>query len=1791
MDRRLALLVALLLPGCTGPTDTAQSEQTPVRVGQAEQEKQVMENPIDTSEFSLDEGSSDRAEMPTEENAQETAMPAAGKLPPLVVEGAPVPPEPFSGQENAPGTPIPEAVQRTLSSYSDESFDALVKLILTYPQAEVRAKACEKLDGMYDSRSAEALLTARAAVRDPDPSVRAAAVGAIRWGFEQDGWKAGEALGELVTVIQEEDAANAVLSTLQELGPAAAPTVPYLMALLDDPAVENKNDIVIALGAIGEPAKLAIAKIAAFAKESESNYAGRALGMLGAEKELLALLGDSTYGVRQTAYEGIRLLKDPHPPTVKAVLKGTTDETEWYERSTAAETLGAIRPSTPEIVDALVRLADDEQVFVRTAAYKSLAEIDPGDDRVVPILVRAIDKEDAQQKYEIQQALSKAKGSPEIRLQALLHLQLQNQDAFLGSLSQGGKEFYPLLKKIVADKTKSDQERAVALTTLGEMRDSLERNGKEVKEEIRAFAQGFTGSDQPAVLRGAAGVVMDDCGADDDETNDLILLAIQTDGLLETRKRAISTMGWREYAPALPTLIKILESQDEKLQRSTLEALGNYEEAAADAVPAIVALEFDPDDDQYDEQISVQARTLGAIGAHPELSRPLLEKLLAETKPEEYAYDTILLALCQVIAANDLDATAVLPPILSMLKNSEQQYERNPAFEMLTQLGPKGASTTELMIQYLESNYSSDREKAVEALESFGPAAKEAGPALAAAAGSWRDARQPLAALAAIKAGGPELAAVVPKLLQNVDERRHVLETLAAIGPSAGDAVPAVAEVLDSPDNWERKSAIEALAGMKEASKSAIPKLRELALNDPRSDVREAAGQALLQIAPDDPEVAEVAFAQLDLYDDEAVDKLLDDLGDGAAAYMIERTKSKEPSVRKNGLLLLSRTTIPRDEAVAIYRERLNDDDREVKGAAAAGMLKLGERTVEVANALVSTLSGEADDWEIQDKLYHLRQARPALVAVVLDKEKTPQLRHAAADLLIDPFDSADDPELRPLYEALAGDDASQQMWAALTLAGLSDHSAAVLKPLIAATKEEGTLGASAIRRLGGFLDADNEQRDKAEAALVELVAAEDEEVAETAVFALNDELTDASLAKITAMLKEERTKLPATRVLVSSSRSYELDAEMRQSLTAMFASYDDDVVERAVMVLAASGPSGVEAVVDVVADEESELSTETKGMMLLFIAHTYRSQRALKLNNETFLKLRKLITAEPQRLATSAAVVLAEGDVKDLLLGPALLHGFDWDEYLIQTYSLKSLRRRSWEADAVVPELIKRMPTETNDVRRFFFAQVLETLGKDDPAANDAVIDAITSVAENLRYQITRELSDATRERLAARLSEFDDPEKKSRALWGYYQSLYYQEVTAGPQAPAMLYEAVRSDDPEINLPAALALAQLDPQASDAVEPLMAELEAGPRADVCQGLRRLKDVAGPAVPRLIELLKVSDVFQSNAIAQVLGEIGPAAAPAVDELEKRVADERFRYPAIEALKGIGPAANRAAPAIIAQIRGSESLTPIAEALIAIGGPTDALIAEYQRRLADRYERYDVLADLPAIAAIKPIAPDLLSALNSDDSQLQIAAAKVIMRLEKQDPTYLAPLLTHVDAKNPKVSEAMIQAVAQQTDAAEKVLPVLSQKLTSPDKNVRAAAAAGIGSFKEKGKVLVPTLVPLVRDDSFGTSVIDSVGDIGPAAAPAVPELQKALIDLLQSDSNVAWRLWARHWGAIVALGKIGPASKPALPKLLELYGTAEEEWDKERLGEAIWKIDSEAAKQAGIEPPKEKEEE
>ena len=100
------------------------------------------------------------------------------------------------------------------------------------------------------------------------------------------------------------------------------------------------------------------------------------------------------------------------------------------------------------------------------------------------------------------------------------------------------------------------------------------------------------------------------------------------------------------------------------------------------------------------------------------------------------------------------------------------------------------------------------------------------------------------------------------------------------------------------------------------------------------------------------------------------------------------------------------------------------------------------------------------------------------------------------------------------------------------------------------------------------------------------------------------------------------------------------------------------------------------------------------------------------------------------------------------------------------------------------------------------------------------------------------------------------------------------------------------------------------------------------------------------------------------------------------------------------------------------------------------------------------------------------------------------------------------------------------------------------------------------------------LIEALKDEDWCVRYFAAIalGDIGPEAKKAVPALIEALKD---EDENV-------RGNAAIALGKIGPDAKDSVPALIEALKN-ESEWFRDHAKDALNLIDSQAARNEGVE--------
>ncbi|QDU77346.1 HEAT repeat protein [Bremerella volcania] len=225
-----------------------------------------------------------------------------------------------------------------------------------------------------------------------------------------------------------------------------------------------------------------------------------------------------------------------------------------------------------------------------------------------------------------------------------------------------------------------------------------------------------------------------------------------------------------------------------------------------------------------------------------------------------------------------------------------------------------------------------------------------------------------------------------------------------------------------------------------------------------------------------------------------------------------------------------------------------------------------------------------------------------------------------------------------------------------------------------------------------------------------------------------------------------------------------------------------------------------------------------------------------------------------------------------------------------------------------------------------------------------------------------------------------------------------------------------------------------------------------------------------------------------------------------------------------------------------------------------------LIADLKAGGDTAYQAADELADAPADKAV----PALTEALGSDDSELQRRAARTLAQFGKEAHTATPALAKLLDSPIAKVRAYAAYALGKIGNGSSKALPKLIELITDEDPTVRREALEALlemdadpnvtlpimvdvlekadpamvlpvlSEMAEKGEKAIPRLRKALQNEKAAYWACLVAAEMGPDAAPAVPELT-AVLD--NKDPEVRMH-------ALIALGEIGPGAKPALPRVI-----------------------------------------
>lgn len=277
--------------------------------------------------------------------------------------------------------------------------------------------------------------------------------------------------------------------------------------------------------------------------------------------------------------------------------------------------------------------------------------------------------------------------------------------------------------------------------------------------------------------------------------------------------------------------------------------------------------------------------------------------------------------------------------------------------------------------------------------------------------------------------------------------------------------------------------------------------------------------------------------------------------------------------------------------------------------------------------------------------------------------------------------------------------------------------------------------------------------------------------------------------------------------------------------------------------------------------------------------------------------------------------------------------------------------------------------------------------------------------------------------------------------SLWALAR-VHPEDKTICQEAVETLASRLKDADPFVRAAAARGLASLAPPPEIMQPALEKALEGADATTVQYALDALAGMGAPAVPRLIKALAHEKI--RSQVVYILGQIGPAAAPATDALVALIHndDADVANEAVHALAKIGPGAKAAVPELVKAVQQPESPVRHAAAY-ALGkmGP-EAKVAE----------------------------PVLLNLVKDSDSALALIGAW-----------------------------AVVQIKGASAETAAIVVPVLRAGLESPVPQLRQGAAEALGSLGPLAKEAVEPLKKASSDQNDGVRA---------AAAKALQAVQK-----------------------------------------------------------------------------------
>ena len=379
------------------------------------------------------------------------------------------------------------------------------------------------------------------------------------------------------------------------------------------------------------------------------------------------------------------------------------------------------------------------------------------------------------------------------------------------------------------------------------------------------------------------------------------------------------------------------------------------------------------------------------------------------------------------------------------------------------------------------------------------------------------------------------------------------------------------------------------------------------------------------------------------------------------------------------------------------------------------------------------------------------------------------------------------------------------------------------------------------------------------------------------------------------------------------------------------------------------------------------------------------------------------------------------------------------------------------------------------------------------------------------------------------------------------------------GPEAVPFLVKAL--ENPRTRYWASVAIAEIGPAAADAVPLLATGASAGGTEERMQSIMALAAIGEPSLTAVSEILKALDAPEASlrfAAAFALGKLRAKAADAALAKAAGDSDPLLSSIASWARARINPADSGLVDAAVGKLSAGLSSTQPgvqAAAISALSDLCDDIDDATEKRLAGDFVRLlsspeQDVRDAAAAALVRegPLAVDALEQALTN-AEIRGLAMEILTAIGPVSRDALDSFVTALSDPDPRHRGDAAVAIAAVGPAAADAVPELLKILADADAppGLRYAAAYALGRIGPAAKPAAAALEALTSspDELMATVATWASLKIDPANTSlfesAVPLLRKAL----RGGKDLA------RLEAAVALGDIGPAAAGAVP-LLEL---------------------------------------